>query len=263
MVDVQGRPDERNVPIKRVGIRNLRHPVTVLDKANGTQRTIATVNLFANLPHHFRGTHMSRFLEVFNEYVENIHMRHFLAMLDRIRVSLDAEWAYGEIDFPYFITKTAPVSDQSSMMDYRCRYIGEVGPEKRDFFVGIDVPVLTVCPCSKEISDRGAHNQRGTVTVTAKLGPFFWIEDVIALVEDSASAGLFTLLKREDERYVTERAYDHPVFVEDLVREVVVRLERLQQFPWFSVEATNYESIHHHDAFAYAERGNPEERLIP
>lgn len=262
MVDVQARADERNVPIKRVGIRNLKHPVTVLDKANGTQRTIATVNLFASLPHHFKGTHMSRFLEVFDEYVENFHMKHFLAMLDQIRRSLEAEWSYGEIDFPYFIRKHAPASGQPSMMDYRCRFIGEVGPEKRDFFVGIDVPVLTVCPCSKEISTRGAHNQRGMVTVTVKLGPFFWIEDVIALVEDSASAGLFTLLKRDDERYITEHAYDHPVFVEDLVREVVVRVEGLEQFPWFSVEATNFESIHHHDAFAYTERGDPKERLI-
>lgn len=262
MVDVQGRRDERNVPIKRVGVRNLRHPVTVLDRANGTQRTIATVNLFASLPHHFKGTHMSRFIEVFTEYVENIYMQHFLEMLDRIRISLDADWSYGEIDFPYFLTKHAPATGAASMMDYRCRYIGEVGPQRRDFFVGIDVPVLTVCPCSKEISDRGAHNQRGVVSVTVKLGPFFWIEDVIEQVEAASSSGLYTLLKRADERHVTERAYDHPVFVEDLVRDVVIRLERFADFPWFSVEATNFESIHHHDAFAYAERGDPRERLV-
>ncbi|HUX49361.1 MAG TPA: GTP cyclohydrolase FolE2 [Spirochaetia bacterium] len=261
MTDVQGSRDERNIPLQKVGVKNLRYPITVLDRANRVQHTTATVHLFADLPHHFKGTHMSRFIEVFNQYYQNLGMPRFLSMLDTIRDSLEAEDAFAEVTFPYFIEKSAPVTGEKSQMEYTCRYIGQVSRTRRDFYVGVRVPVLTLCPCSKEISDRGAHNQRGFVTVRLKLGPFFWIEDIIELIEQSASGGLFTLLKREDEKFVTEFAYDHPVFVEDLVREVCVRIERFADFPWFSVEAENAESIHNHDAYAYAERGNSELRL--
>jgi GTP cyclohydrolase I len=256
MVDVQSYHDNRNIPLKKVGVKNLHYPVTVLDKVNKTQHTTARVDLLADLPHHFKGTHMSRFIEIFNAHYRDISMPNFLSMLETIREKLEAETAYGEVTFPYFIEKAAPVSGLKSMMDYTCQYIGEVSGEYRHFIVGIQVPVQTLCPCSKEMSERGAHNQRGLVKVKVQLGPFFWIEDIIELIESSASSGLYTLLKRDDERYITEYAYDHPVFVEDLVREVALRIEELNHFPWFSVEAENRESIHNHDAFAYTERGD-------
>ncbi len=256
MIDVQGQPDERNIALQKVGVKNLRYPITVLDKKNKTQHTTATVQLFADLPHHFKGTHMSRFIEVFQQYYQNLGMPRFLSMLDTIRESLEAEDAFADVTFPYFLEKSAPVSGQKSLMEYTCSYIGQVSRSRRDFYVGIQVPVLTLCPCSRDISDRGAHNQRGIVRVRLKLGPFFWIEDVIDIIEHSASGGLYTLLKREDEKEITEFAYDHPVFVEDLVREVCVRIERFAKFPWFSVEAENAESIHNHDAYAYLERGD-------
>jgi GTP cyclohydrolase I len=255
MVDVQGYKDERRIPLQKVGVKNIRYPVTVLDKVHGTQPTIATADIFVSLPHHYKGTHMSRFIEVFNNHYTNIQMPTFLDMLEEVRVTLEAERAFAEVSFPYFMEKAAPVTGQKSMMSYTCKYIGSVGLADRSFYVGIEAPVQTVCPCSKEISDRGAHNQRGTVRVKVKLGDFFWIEDVIEIIENAASSGLYTLLKREDERYVTESAYDNPVFVEDVVREVTVGLDRLDHFPWFSVEAENAESIHNHEAYAYVERG--------
>jgi GTP cyclohydrolase I len=175
-------------------------------------------------------------------------------MLEEIRESLDAENAYADIHFPYFIDKKAPVSGQSAMMSYDCAYSGMVGPEgKKDFEVWVSVPIQTVCPCSKAISDRGAHNQRGIVTLKVSHGPFFWIEDLVSLVEESASSGVYTLLKREDEKYVTEKAFDNPRFVEDLVREVYVAVKALGKFPAFSVEAENFESIHNHSAYAFVE----------
>ena len=255
MMDVQGSRDERNIPIQKVGVKNVSYPITVLHKKHKRQRTVASVDMYADLPHHFKGTHMSRFIEVFNNHVQDISMPAFLTMLENIRVSLDAETSFAEVSFPYFIEKEAPVSKRRSMMRYTCRYIGRVTATEREFIVGIEAPVTTVCPCSREISDRGAHNQRGVVRVHLELGPFFWIEDVIEEIEASASSGLYTLLKREDEKIVTEHAYDHPVFVEDLVRNVCVRIEERWEFPWFSVAAENIESIHDHEAFAYLERG--------
>jgi GTP cyclohydrolase IB len=255
MIDVQNLEDTRKLPLQKVGVKNLQYPIRVLDKVHKIQHTSATVNLYVDLPHHFRGTHMSRFIEVFNKHYTDLAMPKYLHMLDNIRKSLEAETAYGEVNFPYFIEKKAPVSSLKGMMEYSCQYIGKTGKDVRDFIVGITVPVTTVCPCSKEISTRGAHNQRSLVHIEVKLGPFFWIEDIIDVVERSASSGVYALLKREDEKYITEYAYDNPVFVEDLVREVTINLEKLNHFPWFSVEAENYESIHNHNAYAYIERG--------
>jgi GTP cyclohydrolase I len=253
MIDIQNHADDRNIPLKKVGVKNLRYPIVVLDKVNKVQHTSATVNLFADLPHFFKGTHMSRFIEVFNNHRANLTMPRFLEMLDEIRAALEAETAYGDITFPYYVEKKAPVSGEKSIMCYDCTYSGETGPNRRDFFVTVQVPVTTVCPCSKAISQRGAHNQRGIVSVRLKLGLFFWIEDIIAIVEESASSDVFSLLKREDEKFITERAYDNPRFVEDVVREVYVALEKLGNFPYFLVEAENFESIHNHSAYACAE----------
>jgi GTP cyclohydrolase I len=256
MVDVQSFPDDRRIPIQKVGVKNVRYPITVLDKNYTAQNTIGTVHMFADLPHHYRGTHMSRFIEVFNRHYHRIQMPTFLDMLEEVRLSLEAATAYAEVRFPYFMEKRAPSSGQVSLMEYTCSYIGEVAAGRREFYVGVDAWVQTVCPCSKEISNRGAHNQRGLVKARVKLGPFFWIEDLIEIIENAASSGLYTLLKREDERFVTENAYDSPVFVEDLVRDVCVGIKAYKSFPWYSVEAENMESIHNHDAYAYVECGD-------
>jgi len=293
LIDIQSERDDRDLPLQKVGIKGLKYPVQVLDRDHRIQHTTATVNLFVNLPKHFKGTHMSRFIEVFHQHREHLSMPHFLGMLEEIRTSLDAARAFGELYFPYFMEKAAPVSGQAAMMSYECSYegmvsgpsasigsaasagsaknpanvegsfidSGEGGPAaasgdpsvSRSFFVSVAVPVQTVCPCSKAISAYGAHNQRGIVRVKLQLGPFFWIEDLVSLIEECASSAVYSLLKREDEKYVTEAAYDNPKFVEDLVRDVMIAIPRLGAFPWFSVEAENFESIHNHSAFAYAE----------
>jgi GTP cyclohydrolase I len=251
MVDVQAMKDDRRVPIQKVGVKGARYPITLLDRSHGKQHTTATVNLFADLPHDFKGTHMSRFIEVFEAYRSDLTMPRFLAMLEEIRTSLEARTAYAELRFPYFIEKKAPVSEQSAVMSYDCAYMGKVWEGGSEYDVSVSVPVQTVCPCSKAISEYGAHNQRGLVTLTVALGPFFWIEDLVALVEDSASSGVYTLLKREDEKFVTERAFDNPRFVEDIVRDVYCKVAALGKFPSYSVEAENFESIHNHSAYAF------------
>jgi GTP cyclohydrolase I len=273
--DVQSQPDDREIPLAKVGVKGLEYPIRVLDKVKKVQYTAARADLFVNLPHQFKGTHMSRFVEVFHRYRDDLSMPRFLEMLGEIRGDLRAESAFGSMEFPYFIEKKAPVSGVSGIIACKCRYQGRVGEEfyhepheltrtkekgdrhkKGDshlFSVAVSVPVSTVCPCSKAISERGAHNQRGIVTVELEMGPFFWLEDIIALVEGAASSPVYSVIKREDEKYITERAYDNPRFVEDLVREVYSRLRALSQFPRFSVEAENFESIHNHSAYAYAE----------
>lgn len=255
MEDVQSLPDGRMVPLRKVGVKNLVYPITVLDRREKVQHTVAAVNLYADLPHDFKGTHMSRFIEVFDKHRRDLSMPRFLTMLEEIRLSLNAQDAYSDLSFPYFMVKKAPVSGQESIMRYEAGYSAKVWSGGHEFVVKVQVPVQTVCPCSKAISERGAHNQRGMVTVNVKLGPFFWIEDVVSMVEESASCDVYALLKREDEKFVTERAYDNPRFVEDLVREVYLRLDGHGGFPWFSVEAENFESIHNHSAYAYAEGG--------
>jgi len=253
MIDVQNQPDQRRIPIDKVGVKDIRYPIIVRDKAKDTQPTVASINMYVNLPEDFKGTHMSRFIEVLNHRHGRITINNFLGILDELKEELNAQLAHVEMEFPYFIEKPAPVSGEKSLMEYRCRYIGEVNHKRKIFHVGITVPVTTLCPCSREMSERGAHNQRGLVTVTLEFRDFFWIEDIIELIEDSASSPVFALLKREDEKFLTERAYDHPMFVEDLVREVTRRLKADENFTWFRVEAENFESIHNHSAYAMVE----------
>ncbi|GHT98603.1 GTP cyclohydrolase FolE2 [Spirochaetia bacterium] len=254
MLDVQNLADNRDLPLAKVGVKGLKYPIRVLDKAKKVQHTSAQVDLFADLPGHFKGTHMSRFIELFHRYRDDLSMHRFLEMLETLRTDLDAESAFGSMVFPYFLEKNAPVSRLPGMMSYECRYQGRVSRTQGNHFTTtVSVPVTTVCPCSKAISDRGAHNQRGIVTVELEMGPFFWIEDIIELVEKAASSPVYSLLKREDEKYITEQAYDNPKFVEDLVRDVYIEIKALEMFPWFSVEAENFESIHNHSAFAYVQ----------
>jgi len=253
MRDVQNEEDTREVPLQKVGVKNVKYPVQVLDKNKKTQNTTATVNLFVNLPHNFKGTHMSRFIEVFHKYHKDISMDNFLEMLEEIRTKLDAERAFGRITFPYYIEKKSPVTESAGIMEYTCTYEGEASEENgKKFFVSIKVPVATLCPCSKAISEYGAHNQRGLVKVKVLYNNFFWIEDIISMIEECASTPLYSVLKRQDEKFVTEHAYENPRFVEDVVREVYLGLKKLG-FTWFSVEAETEESIHYHNAYAYAE----------
>jgi len=257
LIDIQNERDDRDIPLQKVGIKGLKYPVHVLDRDHKRQYTTASVNLYVNLPKHFKGTHMSRFIEVFHQHRDSLSMPHFLGMLEEIRTSLEAARAFGEMSFTFFIEKAAPVSGQSAMMSYECSFEGMVSDtDEKSFFVSVAVPVQTVCPCSKAISAYGAHNQRGIVRVKLELGPFFWIEDLVSLIEGCASSAVYSLLKREDEKFVTEAAYDNPKFVEDMVRDVHLAIPGLGDFPWYSVETENFESIHNHSAFAYAEGGS-------
>ena len=253
MKDVQNEPDDRNIDLTKVGIKGIKYPMNVLDRANKTQATVATVNMYVHLAHRFKGTHMSRFVEVLNEYCSDLNLNSFFDMLDRIKKSLESPAANLEICFPYFVKKNAPVSGVPSMMEYTCKYVGQIDGSERKLFVTVEVPVCTLCPCSKEISSQGAHNQRGLVSVTVRFREFFWIEELIETVENSASSEVFALLKREDEKFITEKAYDKPMFVEDVVREVTDKLKKDSRFTDFSVEAENFESIHNHSAYAYTE----------
>jgi GTP cyclohydrolase I len=256
MNDVQNRRDHRKIEINKVGVKRIRYPITVLDKAKGFQHTVASVNLFVDLPHRFKGTHMSRFVEILNKYKGDIAIKNFSKILAEMKKRLKAKTAHLEVEFPYFIEKEAPVTKAKSLMEYICRFCGSSN-DKEDFYVGIVVPITTVCPCSKEISQFGAHNQRAIVTVNLRFKKFIWIEDIIQLVEECASCDLYSILKRPDEKFVTEKAYQNPMFVEDVVREIARRLEKDPNITWFTVESENLESIHNHSAYAYVERKPP------
>lgn len=256
MTDVQNHPDTREVPIDRVGVCDLRYPITVLDRENREQTTTARISMSVNLPHEFKGTHMSRFIEVLNAHRGEITMRTLPAILQKLKERLHAQSAHIEVEFPYFIERCAPVSRARALMDYECSFTGEVNGQTSDFVLGVRIPVTSLCPCSKAISEYGAHNQRGYVTIEIRsrrqgsLTELVWIEELVTLAEASASAPLYPLLKREDERHVTMQAYDHPAFVEDIVRDAAIRLQQDDRIVWFRVHALNEESIHNHNAFA-------------
>lgn len=252
MLDVQKTADTRNIPIDKVGVKNIRYPIVVMDKSKARQHTVARVNMYVDLPHHFKGTHMSRFIEVLNLYHGEISIESLDTILREMKQRLEASRAHLELDFPYFIEKTAPVSGARSLMEYQCRMIGILG-EEQDFVLGVSVPVTSLCPCSREISARGAHNQRSLLSVQIRYQGHVWIEDLVAWLEECASAPVYALLKREDEKAVTEQAYDNPMFVEDIVRAVTQKLSAVPEITWFQVECENFESIHNHSAYALVE----------
>ena len=254
MVDVQREADHRGIDIDKVGVKNIRYPIVVLDKRNGTQATVANVNMYVNLPHNFRGTHMSRFIEILNDFKGEINIKDFPRILKAMKERLEAESAHMEIDFPYFIEKEAPVTGSRSLMEYNCTFRGSLS-DRKDFILTVEVPVTTLCPCSKEISNFGAHSQRSRVTVSLRFKKLIWIEDIIELVEGCASSDIYPLLKRPDEKFITERAYENPKFVEDVVREVALKLAAHEGISWFAVESENMESIHNHNVYAFVERG--------
>ena len=254
LVDVQSSTDTRHFAINKVGIRAIRHPVKIAERGGGAQRTVATFSMTVGLPQEFKGTHMSRFVEILNAHEREISVESFGAMLQEMAQRLEAKTGHIEMRFPYFIDKAAPVSGVRSLMDYDITFIGEIENGKTKFTMEVLVPVTSLCPCSKQISDYGAHNQRSHVIVKAETSDFVWIEEIVELIESQASCELYGLLKRPDEKYVTERAYDNPKFVEDLVRDVAGALNDDARVLAYTVQAENFESIHNHSAYAVIER---------
>jgi GTP cyclohydrolase I len=256
MPDMQKTHDDRNIAIDKVGVKDIRYPIVVMDKSKERQQTVARINMYVDLPHHFKGTHMSRFIELLNQHHGQVSIERIDSMLHDMKRRLEASRAHLELEFPYFIEKQAPVSGARSLMEYQCRMVGSLG-EEADFVLGVTVPMTSLCPCSREISARGAHNQRSAVTVEIRYREHVWLEDLIAWVEACGSAPVFALLKRADEKALTERAYDNPMFVEDVVRAVTQRLLAEPQVTWFRVACENFESIHNHSAYAMVERPEP------
>jgi len=258
--DVQNRADTRQIPINRVGVKEILHPVRVKDRSGGEQHTVANFNMYVYFPHNFKGTHMSRFLEILHSHEREISVDSFMDILRQMTERLESEAGHIEMNFPYFVNKTAPVSGVKSLLDYQASLIGKV---KRggatDLWVKVVVPVTSLCPCSKKISAYGAHNQRSHVTIKARITSHVWIEELIDFAEKEASCELFGILKRPDEKWVTERAYDNPKFVEDMVRDVAVRLNNDERIREYVVESENFESIHNHSAYALIERNKDAE----
>ena len=251
---MQGRADTRRIPIDKVGIKDIFHPVRVKDRSGGEQHTVANFNMYVYLPHNFKGTHMSRFVEILHMNERELSVDSFRTMLKEMVERLDAETGHIEMTFPYFVMKKAPVSGVKSLLDYRATLTGEISGERADTWLKVVVPVTSLCPCSKKISDYGAHNQRSHVTIAARIDGHVWIEELIDIAEQEASCEVYGILKRPDEKYVTERAYDNPKFVEDMVRDVAVRLNADDRIRAYVVESENFESIHNHSAYALIER---------
>ncbi|MCG5516308.1 MULTISPECIES: GTP cyclohydrolase FolE2 [Ectothiorhodospira] len=259
--DVQASADTREIPINKVGIKDIRHPVRVTDRTGNDQHTVARFSMYVNLPHNFKGTHMSRFVDILNAHEREITVETFKLMLHEMAERLEAAAGHLEMNFPYFVNKPAPVTGVCSLMDYDVSFIGVIQDGKPQMNIQVLVPVTSLCPCSKGISEYGAHNQRSHVTVNVRIKDFMWVEELIDLVEKEASCELYGLLKRPDEKYVTERAYDNPKFVEDLVRDIAVRLNQDERISAYSVSSENFESIHNHSAYALIERDKELEAL--
>ena len=251
--DVQNSADKRHIAINKVGIKDIRHPAQVKDRSGQIQHTIANFNMYVNLPHNFKGTHMSRFVEILNSHEREITVQSFNEMLAETTERLDADEAHIEMTFPYFVNKSAPASGVQSLLDYEVSFIGERKNGVNSINVKVLVPVTSLCPCSKKISEYGAHNQRSHVTVNVRTNGFVWIEDIIDIVEKQASCELYGLLKRPDEKIVTERAYDNPKFVEDMVRDIAAALNEDERIRAYILESENFESIHNHSAYALIE----------
>ena len=252
MPDVQSTPDTRRLAIQRVGVKGVRYPAA-LKTAGGVQPTVGTWNMFVHLQEQQKGTHMSRFIALLEDNRSPLDAARFGDMLRRMVALLDAESGRIEVSFPYFINKIAPVSGVESLMDYEVGFTGEIKNGEVEITLKVMVPVTSLCPCSKNISAYGAHNQRSHITVSALIDGELQVDQLIAKIEEQASCELYGLLKRPDEKYVTERAYDNPKFVEDLVRDVAGMLNADRHVLAFTLEAENFESIHNHSAYALIE----------
>ncbi len=257
MIDIQKQTDHRKIPIDQVGIKNLKYPIKVLDREKGFQHTVANINMYVDLPHHSKGTHMSRFVELLHAFQPEVSFDSFATILQEMKKILDAASSHVEMKFPYFIEKKAPVSGSPGLVDYTCNLVGKCDSHGEiDIVSELQIPITSLCPCSKEISEAGAHNQRGEVRLLTRFKKFIWIEDMIDLVERAASCELYSVLKRVDEKYVTEKAYNNPKFVEDVVRDIASELQQDENIIWFSVSAENFESIHNHSAYAKITSGD-------
>jgi GTP cyclohydrolase I len=262
IADVQSSADTRRIAIDKVGIKDIRHPVRVRDRSDGEQHTVASFNMYVYLPHNFKGTHMSRFVQILNGHEREISVSSFKEMLREMAKRLESEAGHIEMNFPYFVNKRAPVSGVQSLLDYDVTFIGEIRNGKPEMYIKVVVPVTSLCPCSKEISDYGAHNQRSHVTVQVRSKGFIWVEEIIEMVEKEASCELYGLLKRPDEKRVTEQAYNNPKFVEDMVRDVAGKLNQDDRVGAYRVESENFESIHNHSAYALIERDKDSETRV-
>lgn len=260
MEDVQSHAPNVPLNIDRVGVRELKLPLLVRDRSQGGQHTVATVDLGVDLPSSFKGTHMSRFVEALEGWNEELSYQSVRRFLENIKARLGARRAWARFCFPYFMRKPAPASGSKSAVAYECRITGELDEHGQSFLLDVDVPVMTVCPCSKAISKEGAHSQRAIVRMSVRMTDFAWLEEFIEMAEESGSSAVFTLLKREDEKFVTEHAFAHPAFVEDVVRNVAQKLSGHEHVEWFRVEVESMESIHNHNAFARIERRLKEAR---
>jgi GTP cyclohydrolase I len=257
MPDVQGSSDVRNVAIDKVGVKGVRYPITLRQACGGEQNTVATINLYVSLPQHKKGTHMSRFLEILNKHHKAITPAQIIPILQEMKSKLDAADAHIEMSFPYFIEKAAPVTGAKGLMDYVCTFEGTSNGTD-DFILGVKAPATSLCPCSKEISLYGAHNQRCEITAKVRINKMLWIEDLVKIMEGAASAPVYAVLKRPDEKFVTEQAFDNPKFVEDIIRDLAVALDREDRVTWYQIESENFESIHNHNAYAMIERDKRE-----
>ena len=258
--DIQSSEDTRYIHIDRVGMKDIRHPIVVRDRSGRDQHTVATFNMYVSLPHNFKGTHMSRFVEILNHHEYEITVESFKRMIVEMTEVLQAEAGHIEMSFPFFMIKFAPISKVQSLMDYQVSFIGQIQNKVTSVLVKIVVPVTSLCPCSKNISDYGAHNQRSHVTVQARLRSFVWVEELIEMIEKVGSCELYGLLKRSDEKYVTEKAYDNPKFVEDIVRDVAIRLNADDRITAYVIESENFESIHNYSAYAMVDRDKDREK---
>lgn len=249
--DVQNQTDLRKLSIDRVGIKDIRYPVKVFDKSGQIQHSVATFNMYVALPQHFKGTHMSRFIEILNSQSGELSVENFEEMSREMVQRLDAQAGHIEMRFHFFLKKIAPVSGVASLLDYEVSFIGEIGAEGQFAqTTRVVIPVTSLCPCSKLISERGAHNQRSAITLTVTCSEPVWIEDLVRIGETQASCELYGLLKRSDEKFITEKAYDNPKFVEDIVRDVAGALNADSRITGYVVEVENFESIHNHSAYA-------------
>ncbi len=257
IVDVQGYEDERHIAIDKVGVKNVTYPMTLKTRDGDSQSTVAKVNMYVALPHHQKGTHMSRFLEVLNDHrSEPLTPDRIPEVTAAIRDRLNAETAHFEASFTYFMCKKAPVTEMKGLMDYEVTFECEANgsPETSSFIIGVAAPATSLCPCSKEISEYGAHNQRCRISARVKFEGTLWIEDLVETLESAASSPVYAVLKRPDEKFVTEAAYDNPKFVEDIIRDLALALDKDDRISWYEIDSENFESIHSHNAYAQITR---------
>jgi len=252
--DVQGRPDGRQVAIDRVGVKEIRYPISVATREGGVETVDATINMYVSLPADRKGTHMSRFLEMLNDFRDGLNPDRMIELSHRLRSTLDAERSHVEMKFRYFIKKAAPATGKAGLMDYAVRMVCDASSDGDVFTLGVTAPATSLCPCSKEISAYGAHNQRCLISADVRMNRMVWIEELVELIESAASCPVYSVLKRLDEKVVTELAYDNPKFVEDIVRDLAHTLDTESRIDWYRIHSENFESIHSHNAYAEIER---------